>query len=82
MFTKWVSINGQGKTRQKIQDPQRSVGLLQIREARKPMGPRRIRREPKEMKIEANPSGEHLKWLLVVILIAAGISHEHILGLI
>lgn len=34
------------------------------------------------MKIEANPSGEQLKWLLVVILIAAGISHEQILGLL
>jgi hypothetical protein len=34
------------------------------------------------MKIEANPSGEQLKWLLVVILIAAGVGHEQLLGLI
>lgn len=33
------------------------------------------------MKIEANPSGEQLKWLVIAILIAAGIGHEQLLGL-
>lgn len=34
------------------------------------------------MKIEANPSGEQLKWLVIVILIAAGIGHDQLLGLL
>ncbi len=34
------------------------------------------------MKIEANPSGAQLKWLLIAILIAAGISSDEILGLL
>lgn len=33
------------------------------------------------MKIEANPSGEQLKWLFLALLIAAGIGHDEILGL-
>jgi len=33
------------------------------------------------MKIEANPSPEQLKWIVLVILVAAGLGHEQILGL-
>ena len=35
-----------------------------------------------EMKIEANPTPEQLKWIVLVILIAAGLGHEQILGLL
>jgi len=35
-----------------------------------------------EMKIEANPTPEQLKWIILVILIAAGLGHEQILGLL
>ena len=34
------------------------------------------------MKIEANPTPEQLKWIVLVILIAAGLGHEQILGLL
>lgn len=34
------------------------------------------------MKIEANPSPEHLRWLLVVLLLILGIGHEQIMELI
>ncbi len=35
-----------------------------------------------EMKIEANPTPEQIKWVILVILIAAGLGHEQILGLL
>ena len=35
-----------------------------------------------EMKIEANPTPEQLKWIVLVILVAAGLGHEQILGLL
>jgi len=38
--------------------------------------------ESVEMKIEANPTPAQIKWLILVILIAAGLGHEQILGLI
>jgi hypothetical protein len=38
--------------------------------------------ESVEMKIEANPTPEQLKWIVLVILIAAGLGHEQILGLL
>ena len=38
--------------------------------------------EALEMKIEANPTPEQLKWLIVAIMIAAGLGHEQILGLL
>ena len=34
------------------------------------------------MKIEANPTPEQLKWIVLVILIAVGLGHEQILGLL
>jgi len=34
------------------------------------------------MKIEANPTPAQIKWLILVILIAMGLGHEQILGLI
>ena len=34
------------------------------------------------MKIEANPTPEQLKWLILVALVAAGLGHEQILGLL
>jgi len=34
------------------------------------------------MKIEANPTPAQIKWLILVILIAAGLGHEQLLGLI
>ena len=34
------------------------------------------------MKIEANPSPEQLKWIVLVLLVAVGLGHEQILGLI
>ena len=34
------------------------------------------------MKIEANPTPEQIKWLILVALIAAGLGHEQILGLL
>jgi hypothetical protein len=38
--------------------------------------------ETVEMKIEANPTPEQIKWLILVVLIAAGLGHEQILGLL
>jgi len=38
--------------------------------------------EEADMKIEANPTPEQLKWLIVAIMIAAGLGHEQILGLL
>ena len=38
--------------------------------------------ETVEMKIEANPTPEQIKWLILVALIAAGLGHEQILGLL
>jgi hypothetical protein len=35
-----------------------------------------------EMKIEANPTPEQIKWLILAIMIAAGLGHEQILGLL
>ena len=35
-----------------------------------------------EMKIEANPSPEQLKWIVLILLVAAGLGHEQILGLL
>jgi len=35
-----------------------------------------------EMKIEANPTPEQLKWLFLAICIVAGLGHEQILGLL
>ncbi len=34
------------------------------------------------MKIEANPTPEQIKWLILVIMICAGLGHEQILGLL
>ncbi len=34
------------------------------------------------MKIVANPTPEQLKWLVLVILLAVGLSYEEILGLV
>ncbi len=34
------------------------------------------------MKIEANLTPEQLKWIVLVILVAAGLGHEQILGLL
>ena len=34
------------------------------------------------MKIEANPSPEQLKWLVLVFLVVLGLGHEQILGLL
>ena len=34
------------------------------------------------MKIEANPSPEQLKWIVLILLVAAGLGHEQILGLL
>ena len=34
------------------------------------------------MKIEANPTPEQLKWIVLVILVVAGLGHEQILGLL
>lgn len=34
------------------------------------------------MKIEASPTAEQIKWLLVLLCIVAGIGHEQLLGLI
>jgi hypothetical protein len=31
------------------------------------------------MKIEANPTPEQLKWLALIILVAAGIGHDELL---
>lgn len=31
------------------------------------------------MKIEANPTPEQLKWLLLIVLVAMGIGHEDLL---
>jgi len=38
--------------------------------------------ESVEMKIEANPTPEQIKWLILVALIVAGLGHEQILGLL
>ena len=35
-----------------------------------------------EMKIEANPTPEQIKWIILVLLVAAGLGHEQILGLL
>jgi len=42
----------------------------------------RTQEESVEMKIEANPTPAQIKWLILVILIAMGLGHEQILGLI
>jgi len=34
------------------------------------------------MKIEANPTPEQIKWLILVALIAVGLGHEQILGVV
>jgi hypothetical protein len=34
------------------------------------------------MKIEANPTPEQIKWLILVALVAAGLGHEQILGVV
>lgn len=34
------------------------------------------------MKIEANPSPELLKWIILALLIFLGVSHESILGVL
>jgi len=34
------------------------------------------------MKIEANPTPEQLKYLLLMLLVLLGLGHEHILGLL
>ncbi len=34
------------------------------------------------MKIEANPTPAQIKWLILVTLVAAGLGHEQLLGLI
>lgn len=34
------------------------------------------------MKIEANPTPDQLKWLILVALVTAGLGHEQILGLL
>jgi len=34
------------------------------------------------MKIEANPTPEQIKWLILIIMIAAGLGHEQILGML
>ncbi len=67
----------------------RSVGLLLL--SALPIGRRSISTsdtrvvysiESVEMKIEANLTPEQLKWIILVILIAAGLGHEQILGLL
>ncbi len=35
-----------------------------------------------DMKIEANPTPEQLKWLFLALCIVAGLGHEQILGLL
>jgi len=34
------------------------------------------------MKIEANPTPEQIKWIILVLLITLGLGHEQILGLL
>lgn len=34
------------------------------------------------MRIEANPSPEHLKWLLLGLLIAIGVTHEQLMVMV
>jgi hypothetical protein len=31
------------------------------------------------MKIEANPTPAHLKWIVVAVLVAAGVGHEELM---
>jgi len=34
------------------------------------------------MKIEANPTPEQIKWIFLVLLVAGGLGHEQILGML
>ncbi len=34
------------------------------------------------MKIEASPTAEQLKWLLLLLMVAAGIGHEQLLAVV